>query len=148
MIESDHNTIDLNCTLKFEPLKPQRVQIFNFKNEDCQKVFKENNNYSRKLTKSFDTNKPFLEQFKVFQSNLQSEFQKAFRKIRITKTKPRKETKGTWLQRKRKNLKIKIRLSKNETNVELIDEVQKIEEKLYKEAQNNIKEVKEMCKEF
>ena len=32
IIESDRNSLQLNFTLKFEPLKPDRVEIFNFKN--------------------------------------------------------------------------------------------------------------------
>ena len=98
------------------------------------------------LTESFETNKPCLIQFKVFKSNLQSVFHQAFRKIRFTKTKPRKETKGTGLQRQRKDLKIKIRLKKNKANKELEEEVPNIEDNLSKEAENNLKYVREMCK--
>ena len=38
-IESDHNTEILELDLSFNKKKPDRRQIFNFKNEECQKTF-------------------------------------------------------------------------------------------------------------
>ena len=148
IIESDHNSLKLECELKYKPMKPERIEIFNFKDEECQQAFHKEFNKSTKLTKTFETDKPFLEQFHKFRSKLQSAFHKSFRKIRVTKTKPRKETKGTWLQRKRKNLKLKIRLKENESCQEIKKEVDKIEEQLGREAENNLRDVKEICKRF
>ena len=104
IIESDHNSLILNCSLKYKPLKQDREEMFNFKNENCQKIFKEKTNKSSRLTDIFHTNKPFLSQFNKFKKNINSYFHQSFQKIWVTKTKPRKETKGTWLQRKQKHL--------------------------------------------
>ena len=111
--------------------------------------FKNKKNYkSTKWTKAFEKNKPFMEQFNTFRKKLESAFHQSFRKIRVTKTKPRKETKGTWLQQKRKCLIMKLRLKENVDNHDMKNQVDKIEDQLGKEAEINLKEVKDMCKNF
>ena len=55
---------------------------------------------------------------------------------------------GSWLQRKRKNLNIKLNMKENESCHEIQDEVIKIEEQLGREAENYLVEVQEKCKNF
>ena len=144
VVESDHNSLKLEFSLKYLPIKPERTELFNFKNDECQQDFKIKNNKSTKLTKAFENNKPFMEQFNMFRKKLESAFHQSFGKIRVTKTKPRKETKGTWLQRKRKCLKMKLRLKENVDNHDMKEQVDKIEDQLAKEAEINLQEVKDM----
>ena len=53
IIESDHNSLKLECELKYKPMKPERIEIFNFKDEECQQAFHKEFNISTKLTKTF-----------------------------------------------------------------------------------------------
>ena len=41
VIESDHNVCELEMNLLFCPLKQDRIEIFEFKNQESQKLFKD-----------------------------------------------------------------------------------------------------------
>ena len=47
-----------------------------------------------------------------------------------------------------KEFKIKLRLKKNKACTNIMKQVSNIEDQLGKEAENNLSEVKRMCKEF
>ena len=38
-IESDHNTELLKLSLQYDQKKPERLEVFNFKNTECQETF-------------------------------------------------------------------------------------------------------------
>ena len=53
-VKSDHRPLILKMKLEFTKIKPQRNEQFNFKTENCQQLFKEITETTRKLTKCFD----------------------------------------------------------------------------------------------
>ena len=84
--ESDHNLIFAKFNIKFSkpPYKVKR-EIFNFKNPECQKKFKEVTDRTVKLSSCFENDTlSFENQTKEFLKNLDGIFHQCFTKIRIT----------------------------------------------------------------
>ena len=68
-------------------------EIFNFKNQQCQKMFFEVSDATNKLTSCFQSAEGFQKQSKVFFKTLNGTFQQCFKKVRITnKSKNNKES--------------------------------------------------------
>ena len=58
-IESDHNTEFLKLRLQYEHKKTERVEIFNFKNEECQETFLNLTSQTEKFTECFENDLSF-----------------------------------------------------------------------------------------
>ena len=86
-IDSDHNTQYVDFDLRIESIKPERQEIFDFKNEEGQKTFKRLTSETNEFSKCFETDAPLLEQIEKWQKVLKSSFRKSFKKIRIKKKK-------------------------------------------------------------
>ena len=97
--------------------RAERVELFNFKNEECQQNFYELTNATTRFTGCFKNKKPFKKQAEDWKSTLDSFFHQSFKNVRITERKI-KETDISKLIEERK--KLKYRMSKN--NEELDDE--------------------------
>jgi TRAP-type mannitol/chloroaromatic compound transport system substrate-binding protein len=89
VIESDHNTEILELDLQFDKRNPDRREIFNFKNEECQQTFLEVTSETRKFSECFQTNQSFLDQAIKWNKTLNNAFHLSFRKIRVVEGKPR-----------------------------------------------------------
>ena len=53
-VESDHNALILEMNIEFSNRKPERQQMFNFKNKVCQEVFKKETEKNPELLKCFE----------------------------------------------------------------------------------------------
>ena len=84
-VDSDHNTQYMDLDLKIESVKPERTEMFNFKNKEGQKLFKEITTKTDEFSKCFENNAPLSEQIVNWQKLLKSACSKAFKKIRIKK---------------------------------------------------------------
>ena len=54
VVESDHNALILEMNIEFSNRKPERQQMFNFKNKVCQEVFKKETEKNPELQKCFE----------------------------------------------------------------------------------------------
>ena len=120
-VESDHNVILTHLKLAWSrKLKEKRIEMFNLKNSDCQKKFKEatsseyNGNY---LSEVFDENDDLNILAEKFMKRLNKTINKCFRKVRITNKmdKEKEEIFARWRVLKSKtDNKSKIELEKTE----------------------------------
>ena len=137
-IESDHNTIFTTFKIPWNKrTKEDRVEVYNLKNKDCQKIFKEatkgcNNNQN--LSSVFGEEGDLNNQTQRFVKRLQKTIKQCFKKVRITdKIDKRKDE----LYKKWKELK------NNPTNVNR-EELEKIENELAeKYVEDNYNMIKE-----
>ena len=59
--DSDHNTQYLDIDLRIESLKPERREIYDFKNEDGQLRFKKVTSETDEFSKCFENDSPLIE---------------------------------------------------------------------------------------
>ena len=79
-IDSDHNTQYVDIDLRIEILKPERREIYDFKNEDGQLRFKKVTSETDEFSKCFENDSPLIDQIEDWQNVLKSSFRKSFRK--------------------------------------------------------------------
>ena len=84
-VDSDHLTQIMDLDLKYVSEKPQRVEIFNFKEKEAQILFKKLTSETDVFSNCFLNKSPLSLQVKMWRSTLESYCQKSFRKIRIRK---------------------------------------------------------------
>ena len=68
-------------------MKPERKEIYDFKNEEGHLRFKKVTSETDEFSKCFENDSPLIEQIDDWQNVLKSSFKKSFRKIRIKKKK-------------------------------------------------------------
>ena len=137
-IESDHNTIFTKFKIPWNKRsKENRVELYNLKNKDCQKIFKEatkGSNNAQNLSSIFDEDGDLNTQTQTFIKRLQKTIKQCFKKVRIT---DKVDKKKDQLYRKWKELK-------NNPTKNNIKELEKIEEELAeKYAEDNYNKIKD-----
>ena len=80
---SDHFTIHLDLEVSFKPQTEPRKEFFNFRNLQCQKVFKEKTDNNEKLRICFQTDESLEKQSNKFLTTLNNIFHECFKKIRV-----------------------------------------------------------------
>jgi hypothetical protein len=127
-------------------MKEQREEIFNFRNKECQQIFKKHTTDTSKLSKAFLNDLPLQMQSKEWEKNLNSFFHQSFRKIRLTK-KPKKNHISELLDRRNYLKKDLNRLKKEgEENEAIDDELSDTENNIAGEcAEANRKLVMDNC---
>ena len=98
--------------LEFTSIKPQRVEYFNFRSEDCLNNFKTITD-TTKLSKCFNNNLQVSEQVKMWQKTLENIFHKSFKKRRIVSSNKKTDPKCSKLLEERRLLIRK--LAKNQS---------------------------------
>ena len=86
-IDSDHYTQILKVKLDICPSWPKRHEILNLKNTQCQKTFKEITHQTSDFHKCLNDNVPNAIKYIRWWNTLQTYCERAFRKIRLKKTK-------------------------------------------------------------
>ena len=61
-IDTDHFTEYMDVNLQIITEKPERREIYDFKNRESQAAFKENTSKTREFSDCFETDQPLLEQ--------------------------------------------------------------------------------------
>ena len=105
--ESDHSMIELKLNLEFQPMKPVRTEVYNFKSEDCNKYFEYLTTNTRQLSMCFENKLNFTEQMKQWQTNLKSCIFRSFPKIRSRKRKFCESHVGQLME-ERKRIKLEL----------------------------------------
>ena len=84
-IDSDHGAIQMNLNIKIIPTRPTRESLYNFKNEEGRKTFKDLTSNTNSFTECFKSMQPLQVQCENWKNVLESYCWKAFPKIRIRK---------------------------------------------------------------
>ena len=144
VIETDHNPLILEVKLEYSPVKPDRIEIFQFKNKNSQILFKKMTSATKEFTACFDNNLPFEGQAKKWRNLLNNFFHKSFKKIRIRNKIKVKKTKLSELFKRRMILKKKLHMTENEE-----EEIITLEEKIAEECEDlNRKKITDNFKEL
>ena len=137
--ESDHNVLLTKFKLPWnKKTKTQDNNIFNLKNIECQKQFKEETRNNNKLSKLFEENEDLDEAVSKFLRKLNKVLHKCFRKIRVKKQKPvetQEKLYNRWREIKAKtdpNSKIET----EEIEKELASEYVEMVDKAVEDAEN------------
>ena len=123
-VDSDHFTEYMDLDLKVESAKPERNEIYNFKEKEGQIKFKQITSNTSEFTDCFKNEKPLLEQVENWENVLKTACKKAFKKIRI-KSRQRMPQKGEVnnLINERNKLINKSDEPDNRKRIETIDEL-------------------------
>ena len=103
--ESDHNVEFLDLSLKFSRLKPERIELFNFKDKNAQTVFQTLTTETNQFTECFENDSTFEDQATNWRKTLDDFIYKSFKKIRIRNDKNEKKSEVSHLLSRRIQLK-------------------------------------------
>ena len=81
--DSDHFTQYMDIELEIENIKPEKNEIYNFKNKESQKMFQQITSETTEFTECFKTNAPLNCQIENWRKLLKSYCYKAFPKIKV-----------------------------------------------------------------
>ena len=82
-IDSDHMTVFMDLDIDIDPVKQERVEMYNFKEEASKNIFKKLTTETDVFTECFNNNIPLLEQIENWTMLLNKFCSKSFKKIRI-----------------------------------------------------------------
>ena len=132
-IESDHNTEILKLNLQYERRKMDRIELFNFKNIECQENFNFFTSETNDFSDCFKLNLSFKEKTAKWKKTLDSLFYKSFKKVRITPHKPQ-ITKISELMEERKTIKYQIKMCEDmKKREELLSQIENVDQIIAKE---------------
>ena len=105
--DSDHFTEYLDIDLKFSSMKPDRIEVFNFKDVKSQNVFRKLTTETEEFTNCFKEDVPLEIQVENWRNVLNSYCREAFKKIRIQnkKMKPIKTEIAALINKRNQMLK-------------------------------------------
>ena len=143
-IESDHNTEILKLKMEYQKKKQDRIEIFNYKNIECQEQFRVLTSQTKKLSDCFQKNLSFEEQATQWKKTLDSFCHQAFRKVRLTPGRP-KITKISELMEERKSLKLKMNNCVDMHSEDTLqDQIENLDEVIAKEcSEENFQKIKD-----
>ena len=151
VIETDHNGLILDLSIQFFNRKPERQELFNFKNKECQEAFKKETEGNEELIKCFENELSFEVQSKNWLKTLNSIFYKCFRKVRICENKKKSESAKSNLIRERINLKkeVKSKIIDEDMKNKIEERIKEIEKDIGNEIVDNYhKEILEAVKDL
>ena len=129
----------LEVNLQFSNLKPERIEIFQFKNRNSQLEFKQLTTNTTDFSNCFKNELEFEDQANQWKRVLKNYFYKAFKKVRVTNKQKVKKSEIDVLLDRRKKLKNRQLIS--EKDEDEIDEIeQKISEKCQERNKNKVVE--------
>ena len=136
---SDHFTEYLDVDLDFSVEKPERVEVFHFKDKEAQAKFKDLTTSTEDFSKCFTDENDLQLQIKNWQKVLETYCYKAFKKIRIKKKKlqPLKNDISNLINKRNQ-------LEKDNEKRDIVDKIE--EEVAEKEAEENRKVIVENFK--
>ena len=107
-IDSDHFTEFMDVDIEVEHTKPERVEIYNFNEDESKAKFKKLTSDTDEFTQCFEDETPLLKQIENWQMLLKRFCSKSFKKIRVKKknVKPTKEPLKTLIDQRNALLKV------------------------------------------
>ena len=131
--DSDHFTQFMDVKIEVETEKPERTEVFNFKDKDAQQTFKEVTTETQEFTNCFNTNLPLMKQIENWRNVLKACCSRSFKKIRISKkkqVKPLNQTISNLVDKRNY-------LLKEENNKHEVDKLNKIISEMEAEENRN-----------
>ena len=140
-IESDHNPMILYLNVAYSKMIQERVEMYNLKNLDGQKLFNEITSVTNNLSNCFGNGKPLNEQIKAWEQTFA--ISQSFKKIRITNYK--KLSVSDQLMNERQQLRGRLKIETDSQSLEQIRTlIQSVEDKLSNlMAEENVKKVRD-----
>ena len=124
VVKSDHNPIVMELKLSFSAIKPERIEIFQFKDKTAQDQFKKLTTLTTEFTDCFKNDLDFEVQAQNWRKMLNNYFHKAFKKVWVRNRPVKKQNEVLELIEKRKVLKKKIDV--NEADEEEINRIEEV----------------------
>ena len=117
-VDSDHYTEYMDINLEYVSEKPERVELFHFKNKEAQAKFQKMTSETNEFTDCFEDDNMLQLQIEKWRRILKKYCQKAFKKIRIRRKniKPVKSSTSSLISERN-------RLTNNVENKSKIDEI-------------------------
>ena len=84
-VDSDHFTQYMDVEMEVEIVKPEKIEVFNFKRKENQKIFKKLTSETSEFTNCFETNAPLNCQIENWRKLLKLYCGRSFQKIKIKK---------------------------------------------------------------
>ena len=150
VIETDHNLMFADLDISVPKRKPERVELFNFRNEECQKIFTKETNSNTSLVECFQNNLPFQTQSTNWLKTFNTILHKCFRKIRVVQNN-KKQSKNELLIKERIQLKkdCQVLSISEEMKLKIEERICEIEMDIGNEiAEEYKKEIDKTLKEF
>ena len=122
--DSDHHTEILDLNIQFNKKKEERMELFNFKNQECQEVFHQLTETKSELLDCFQNDNEFKNQTTQWFKKLNGYFYQSFKKIRCSNFKKESEL----------DLLLKER-------AELIQKLKKVEEEEMEDVKITIRKI-------
>ena len=147
-VDSDHVPLELKLDLKHIPTKPARVVLYDNKNRDGQKRFKDLTSETQEFTDCFNSLQPLLDQCDDWLSSVHSYCEKAFPLVRIRARQIKKSSADDLI--KKRNVLVKkmengsINKSEEMKKIEIDNEIAEI---LAKEEMTKAQKFKQYCAE-
>ena len=143
-VDTDHFTEYLDLDIRIEPVKPERVEIFNFREEESKSKFKTLTSETDDFTQCFENDEPLLNQIEQWEQVLKMYCCQSFKKIRIRKknSKPLKQPLKVLIDKR--NILLK-EINDVQSNKELEEVTTRISEI---EAEDNREKIMKNFKEY
>ena len=136
VIESDHCPVELYLDLKHPNKKKERIEIYDYKNVESQKIFTQESSQTQSLTNSFKNEKlNFHQQMSSWKKEFDSILKRSFKKIRLTGK--IKETDVTKLINERNKIKCLLKEANVDDTEEIENQLRDIEIDITKRVQEN-----------
>ena len=137
VIETDHNLMAVDFDISIPKRKPERVEMFNLRNESCQQLFTKETEENTLLIECLENELPFEIQSRNWLKTFNSILYKCFRKIRVVNNGKKGEGKETLLYERIK-LQKEVKLPSISEQMKI-----KIEERIYQIEQDISNEISE-----
>ena len=143
--ESDHNVLEISLDIQVPIIKPQRIEMYNFRDKRGQSFFHDITTNSN-LKSCFETNKPFKIQAKQFERGLKRTFKSSFQIIRGKKRKRKEETEIESLFKERKKIRKEIVEKKSDENENWLKNIDQkianlVQDKNWRKVWENFQEI-------
>ena len=142
-VDSDHNTQFMDVNLEMIVEKPERIEIYNFKDDEGQANFKRLTTGTKEFTNCFNDDLPFEEQIQHWEQLLNSYCRKSFKKIRVRRKNSKPVHKSMKSLISKRNLLAKMnKTSENELKLKVIsseianEEAEEIYNRIVKQFKN------------
>ena len=148
-IKSDHCPMKLEMKINFSKIKPDRRELFNFRNKQCQGEFRKMTEETDELTNCFENKMPIIKQISMWEKKFFGILYKSFKKIRVNnKDNINMKSDSLKLQEERSELLKAIKEDDDSADVEnerIRNKIYEIEMKLGEEnAKENMNKIQSM----
>ena len=122
--KADHRPLILELNIEYKKLKPDKIEYFNFRNEECQKEYNSLTNTETKLVECLKSDLSLDSKAKVWHKILKNVFYKSFTKIKVKNSIKKSNTNNSKLIDERRNILRKLARHPNEDMSKRVSEIE------------------------